>query len=607
MARKKRKAARDDIPPKSSPPLSTAAGKWSPALPALGALALLLAWLAWLGGVSDGAADFRKMFDGESFRPYQIFRDLFLVDGFPASGWAQSGAPFYFPDYAIQWPLFALGVDSRVALYLFALAQTAMAAWGWIYVADFLFGKSPPRRAAILLLHAAPLLLMAYGREDVFYALAVCVFHYGTWATMPWLTGLLLRVLKSPPKPPASAGKIAALVALLSVTAASDKIIIVWFVAPAAFALLCLLCLGQTTRAAVVRLVVALAGGVALGAVLAEIPDIQKHMYAERGHPLNPPGKIVDNLASLADIFIGKFAARNVPEFLAWSLFAAVALWRLASALFGPFARGGLFQVARNPAHLFMAVFIPASAAAAVVAPLLVANVDYAPPYQFIIYARYMIPTIYFALFVGWALIAPPAPAPVARKLAAAACALLAALSAPKIFAVDLAALDPFNTPFHRCYAENAKRLGWTGGLADNLLAPSLEANPNAGVERAMPIYRHQGGPGQSALATNWFVTNRHHFSGEFQFVLLNQHKERAFIKSMPRDESDLCALDDYDCMWEREAPHTIDAFEVRGAFGEPAEIVECEGVAFFHYDPPLHFDFSGIDNPHARILGRPF
>ena len=583
-------------------------GAWI--LPWLGALALLLAWLAFLGGVSDGAADFRKMFEAESFRPWQIFRDLFLVEGFPASGWAQSGAHFYFPDYAVQWPLFALGVDPRVVVYFFVLAQVTLAASGWVYLSDFLFGKSPERRAAIWLLHALPLLALAYGRNDMFDTWTISVFHYGTWAVLPWLTGLLLRILDSPRPAPAPIGKIGALVALLAATAASDKIIIIWFVAPAAFAILCLALFRQTSGRRAGLLVGAMAGGIVLGEILADIPDFQEHFHAKDHYSFNSPAKILDNFVVLGGIFVDRFVTRNTPEFLVWSLFVAVALRRLISAVFALYGRQSapfrLFQVARTPGHVFTAIFIPASAACCVIAPAMNTFFVVTPPFTTSASLRYFMPAMYFPLFVGYALLPSVLSAPAARALAAGALALTAALAAPKIFAIDAAALDPFNTPFQRCFAENAGRLGWTGVVANNG-GLALEENPNAGVRQVLPIYFHDGGPGRSALATSWFVSNRHYFSGEFQFVMLNEYKGRAFHSFVPRDAGDLCALGDHECMWKPYFQGAINEERVRGAFGEPAEIVECEGVAFFHYDPPLHFDFSGIEIPHARIVGRPF
>ena len=89
---------------------------------------------------------------------------------------------------------------------------------------------------------------------------------------------------------------------------------------------------------------------------------------------------------------------------------------------------------------------------------------------------------------------------------------------------------------------------------------------------------------------------------------MLTEYKGRAFSGLIPpRDKSDLCPSDDYECLWEPHAVGAINKERVLGAFGEPAGVVECEGVAFFHYDPPLRYDFSRNENPHARILGKPF
>ena len=43
-----------------------------------------------------------------------------------------------------------------------------------------------------------------------------------------------------------------------------------------------------------------------------------------------------------------------------------------------------------------------------------------------------------------------------------------------------------------------------------------------------------------------------------------------------------------------------LDGAAARGAFGEPTEIIECEGIGFYHYDPP-------ISVTHSRIVGNLF
>ena len=65
-------------------------------LPLLGALALIFSWLAALGGVSDGTVDLRTIFDNDTLRASAAFRDMFLDDGYSASGWTHGKSPLLF-------------------------------------------------------------------------------------------------------------------------------------------------------------------------------------------------------------------------------------------------------------------------------------------------------------------------------------------------------------------------------------------------------------------------------------------------------------------------------------------------------------------------------
>ena len=212
MAGKKRRADKPPAQPKSSFSVeaktrlpsggSGADGVQTWLLPALGALGLVGAWLALLGGFADGTIDWRLIFNVDTVAPRVQFRELFLRQDGP--GWATSGtAPYYFPDVLTQWALAALGAGVMAALYLAPLLQAALAAAGWIVVCDFLFGKSPARRCAVLLLQALPLLVVAWRGPDLFYAQLSTVSHYGVWTLLPWLLWLSLRVVDSdsPGKP----------------------------------------------------------------------------------------------------------------------------------------------------------------------------------------------------------------------------------------------------------------------------------------------------------------------------------------------------------------------------------------------------------------------
>ena len=91
-------------------------------------------------------------------------------------------------------------------------------------------------------------------------------------------------------------------------------------------------------------------------------------------------------------------------------------------------------------------------------------------------------------------------------------------------------------------------------------------------------------------LRVMWDVSNRHWYCGEFQVVAVDTYREKRFLFS-PRHQGDAC-LPDGQCR-EYFGLRALDEEMARRVFGDPQEIVECEGVALFHYDPPLIYDFS--------------
>ena len=196
MARKKRKAVKSPPPPSHSAPHAEAGGHsaWLP--PALGLLTLILAWLAALGGFADGTTDLRALFNVDSVYPRVQFRAFF--GGADESARVSTGpAPYFFPDLLMLYAMAALGVGYASSLYLVPPLQAALSAVGWILVCDFLFGKSPARRFAVLFLHSLPLLIVAWRGADLFHVHLLSLFHYGAWAAMPWLLWFSLRVLES--------------------------------------------------------------------------------------------------------------------------------------------------------------------------------------------------------------------------------------------------------------------------------------------------------------------------------------------------------------------------------------------------------------------------
>ena len=597
MAKKKRKAGKavpDRAEVRGPGATSGRFSRWENfGLPALGVLALVFAWLAVLGGVSDGSIDWRHLFDPDIMRSFGVFRDLFLDDGYPASGWTLGKAPGWFPDWAFQWPLFALGIDLWIVLYLFPLLQVGFAAAGWILVCDFLFGKSPARRAAVLALHGATFLLLGWRESHLFILQMETAWHYGAWACLPWLLWLSLRLLDGckggiVPK------DIAALTVATAIVAASDMVIVPWFVAPAA-----LLAPVFASRRGAAILIATFAAGVALGRLLYHNAGFQNPRAA---------AQLVFDPSAYALTFrrilshLGDIASRDPLEFAAGVLFLAATAYYLARV--SDFRRGKGKAVFRPVP--FVLWLIPASMAISFVALVVYGYVDAAYQSHPVKALRHALPLIYFPLFVGFALL-PWTAFPRSVPAMAAACVAAIAFAVPKLAAIDPAAADPYATPFQQCFAENAARLGWTGGIAAWYFALPLLNNPNAEMENYIKadVRRFQES-GRSFVEPTGWGSNYHRFSGEFQFVVVNAHNGRVFGRP-PRAGDRGCPSSDFaSCIAPHPGPFVvIDDRAARGAFGEPAEVVECAGIGLYHYDPPLRFDFP--ENPVGQIVGRKF
>ena len=622
MARKKYKAGKFAVSAKAeiqtSFSLAKAQNEWL--LPALGALALVFSWLALLGGISDGTLDLRLFFNADTIHPVLYFNDL--VAGDPGARWRTGAAPYYFPDFALQWAVFALGADTVGGGLLFPLMQVGLSAVGWILVCDFLFGKTPARRAVVLLLHSLVLLISAWRGADLFYLWLIPAHHGGAWLVVPWLLWLSLLALrpamesrpdlKKRKRPGSNLSPIpaAALILLLLLSVASDLLTVPWFVAPAAAAAVTLAWRGGISRRDCVLFIAVLAAGAAGGRAfyyaLPHITAIQP--------PDFKPGQWSAALGSVVRV-MGRAAKNNPAETAVWAAFCALALWRMAAVFHSGARRRLSFALPSSPglALDFTALFIPAAVAVSLLAVIATGrgvdeswavysdNGVYDLPGR---HLRYVLPTLFAPLFIGWALFAWRA-VPRAKTLAAGASALIVCAAAPKMARMDWEALDPYATPFQQCFAENARRLDWTAGVSANTLAPMLlMANPNAGINRglAVGVFRREGA-GQSFMVADFLTGSTNWVSGEFQFVAVNWADGRAFhTYSSPAAGDQGCP--EKECVYER--PHVVmDFAAARAGFGEPQEVVNCEGIYLLHYDPPLKFDFSHLEDPYLALVAR--
>ena len=595
MARKKRKAVKSPPSPRSVPIAGTGGiPAWS--LPALGWLALVFSWLAALGGAADGSVDLRDIFDTDTLRSYAIFRDLFGGEGYPALGWWHSYSVYYFPDHAFIWTLLALGADMPTAYYVFPLMQVGFAAAGWILACDFLFGKSPIRRVVVLLMHAASFLILAWDQSQIFIPQMLSAWHYGTWACVPWLLWLSLRMLDSP-RP--ESGKVAALVFAMAVVAGSNMLSVLWFAIPAALAA------SLTTRLKKSAVFIAvLAVGIALGLA------VDRSISWEHTGPLFNRAIQVSVVSWEARLKVISVLGRLASEIAAHDTLEFLVILAFVAALCAKFA-GKIKEILPNKREdfrprLFVLLLIPISMGGCLAAQINHGEITDKYYGHSILAMRYMLPLFFFPLLAGWALLEWKTPRWRIRPsvVAAAACAAGIAIAAPKLARIDFAAMDPFATPFQKCFAENARRLEWTSGIIPLHFELQMFANPEAGIEnytRPWTVWLQ----GQSHLVHYVGHSNLRRGGKEVQFVTLNVHNDRFFARP-PRGGGDKgCAINDFRSCTAWEGENVILSGKVaKGAFGEPAEIVECAGLALYHYDPPLRMGFSD-DVTVEEILGR--
>ena len=589
------------------------AGKAARLLPGLGVLALVAAWLALLGALSSGVVNWNDVLEIDTMRPWLKFRDLGQGGKF-LGGW-EKALMVWIPSVAALWGAFALGVDFRVATLLFPLFLAGLSAGGWILVCDRLFGKSPARRAFVLLLHSLPLLVVSRGELDLFYPHIVHGWRGGTWTLTPWLLWLALRALEAPDGR-RSAPFLLALWALLVGGAASDLAVVAWFAVPAAGVALLLPPLGMTTWRRALWMIFALAAAVPVGRALENPALFLADFLAEESGEKGPGGLF--RLAPAHAVQVGgvvfhllkKFVARNPLEAVVWAAFVCVAAARLRVALSG----GGrkfrnvfpLFSVPAERRQVFVALYVPA----AMLLPLLATltrtqfGEQLDPGKIHFSSHRYFLPLFYFPLFIGWALLPWSEKfggGRAAARLIPAGCALVLALSAPRAFSIAGDGLDPYRSAFHKCFAENARKFGWSGGLAHVWAVPHLRANPSAGIERLLPVAVLRDNAGQAEIVGDPSYFNHHWFSGEFQFVALNGFQGRVFHTIPSVAEKGCPTGRAAECAYPGHFNRIVDEAPVRAEFGEPDAVVECEGFGFYHYDPPLRFDFARFDRGEIK------
>ncbi len=593
---------------------------------ALAVAAFAAAYLAAILAIGGGKASLTQgvYTNVDQTIPWLMYRSAIGLSQHPLEAFRPTVAQFYFPDMLFLWLMYLLGVGYEWANILVAIPLALISIGGWFAVSAELFGPKHIRLAWILFAHALMFLGTAASHTDVYVLQMLHSSHYGTWACVPWILFLAFRAL--------AAGKatpyiwLVALATLQALVTVSDLVVVSWILAPMLFSLAAVF-LPQSPLRSLCRIgegagirVLLTGGSICVGTIAGYI--IGKTLPFEPNRntgdflsiDLAGFGSTLTTLASeLAQII-----ARNPVSSAVWLSFVILALWRLLN-LFFPAQKGlaltatKLFGVPTAANHVLLALFMPAAAGAALVAVVATGNVGTAG-YQFNMgpTMRHMLPLLFFPLFAGWTLL-PWENASLAKRamminVAASACVFLFA-SAKAIAGYDgLGKLDSFASPFQQCFASNAKKLGWTGGIGTFLFYP-LIARPDTDIDRYLIVgVLRRKGIRESQLYLDWTLGNRHWFSGEFQFVVINGFNDRLLIRPPADASSSSCSIKEYyECLPRGHTALIMDSQAAIGAFGEPHSVVSCAGLSFFHYDPPIRLDHSGIKNPDLQRVGDKF
>ena len=545
-----------------------------------GGAAMALALAAAAGGILQKTAIDVNILVGDWVSAQALFVSLFVQD-YPANGFRGGVAPHYL-ELGI-WFLLASFLPVEAVWFLCPLIIKSLAAAGWVVVCRRL-GGGMLAQSGVLFACAAQWLLFSYGKNELFFLTITSVAHIAAWAATPWLLWASLGY---------SRARLCFLFALLAAAAAGDMLIAPWFVVPALVATAFLRWRGLIPARQAVILAATTVAAVVVGRLLHQVFT-----------PFVSSGNEGNYLSLAPDLLFA-----TIVEFLFFVSRLAVLFWHLgliwlAFVILWAWVGWKIARRSRNATAVFISVFVFLSMAggpaAAIASGLVNAPTDLTDSIGHVIEARYMLPALYLPLFAGWPLLLVIAGweskiKPSLRRWAPAAMAAsAAAVAAPKI---PTEPISFFDSPFAVCLRENANRLHWRGGIGSFGFFYNAIIDPQNPIERALPVEnlgvlseRYRDIP----LVVVWDGVNRHHFSGEFQVVAVNHYKERRF-PFPPESEADECRGEK--CSSQNpggvQISRFVDAETARAVFGEPAEIIECEGVGLFHYAPPVRLDFS--------------
>ncbi len=159
----------------------------------------------------------------------ELYEDLH--NGGSISDWYLPYSPYFFPDWLFYWIAEPVGSTEAVRLAIVAVAQFGVAVLGAASIAKTVAGR--PQRLATAAA-ASLVVLGGLGSIRPFTYLATPFVHFGTFAFTLWLIAFALKYTRGD-----RANQWLALSLVLSaLLVGSDRIIAVWFHAPAALAML---------------------------------------------------------------------------------------------------------------------------------------------------------------------------------------------------------------------------------------------------------------------------------------------------------------------------------------------------------------------------------
>lgn len=412
----------------------------------------------------------------------ELFEDL--ASGGSISDWYLPYSPYFVPDWGIYWLAVRISDKEATRLAVVAIVQVALVAAATASIARSLTG-----RAQHLATASATALVVLAGLHQVrpFVYLAALFFHFGTFAMVLWLIALALRFVGEP-----SVHRWLALSLVLSAgLALSDRIVAVWFLAPAAIAIAAWAWNNSgVQRRTSVRWI-----GAHIVATVAVLPlrDLVRSrestydLSLSLAAPWSGAKGVVDSFLDIARE--GMWMQLTLVVVIVSFAVVVYRLYRGTTLLDGR-------PMAEDP-RAFLFVFVPATAVTTIAAQIMLSgSVGPEPRYSATIT---MLPVLLLAAVVGL----PAAPRPGVAATVAAPVMLLAATAGSTLGSFDLD-----REPEHiACIRAELAVTGSTQGVASYWDARELAVYLDVAMATYSPLLR-----GERLNVSEESYTDRYHF-----------------------------------------------------------------------------------------------